>query len=198
MKAINETLLQDVLAYVKKFQQEKGISPSYRNIANHLGIASISTAHKYIHTLESRGMLQMTNIGNIQIPLNLSKGKTQVAPLVGTVACGEPINAEQNIEETFQLPTSIFGSEQLIGLRAQGNSMTGVGIYNGDIVFYYPTNDADNGEIIVALIDNSATIKRLEKKKDYAILHPENPDYKDIITKELIIQGVVKHVVHSF
>ena len=198
MKVINENLLQSVLDYVKQYQLNKGLSPSYRNIAKNVGMSSLETAHRYVHILESRGQLTMTNIGNISTPLNLSKGKTQIAPLIGTVACGDPINAEQNIEETFQLPTALFGSNKLYGLKAKGNSMTGVGIFDGDTVFYYPCSTAEDGEIVVALIENSATIKRLERKKDYAILHPENPEYKDIITKQLVIQGVVKHVVHSF
>lgn len=197
MKVINEKLLQDILDYVKVFQLENGRSPSYRQIAHKVGIASLETAHKYVHILESRGQLKMTNIGNISVPKNLSKGQTTLAPLVGSCACGNPILAIENIEGTFQLPTALFGNGKKMLLHAEGDSMINAGIFNGDLVVANVCNNAEDGDIVVALIDDSATIKRLYKRNGYYILHPENPNYKDIKVKELIIQGVVTQTIHN-
>ena len=96
------------------------------------------------------------------------------------------------------MPTQIFGNEKVMLLHAKGDSMIGAGINDGDLIVATITNYADDGEIVVALINDSATVKRLYRKNGYAILHAENPKYDDIITKELIIQGVVKHVIHNF
>lgn len=198
MRVVNKNKLQEVLDYVKTYQAENGLSPSFRQITHNVAGLSLGTAHSYVNILERQGLIKKTNNGNIAIPTRLSKGSTIIAPMIGSVACGPPIFAEQNIEETYQLPVSLFGDQKLYALRAQGDSMKFAGIFHGDTVFYLPCNDADNGEIVVALIDNEATIKRLEKKKGYALLHPENPDFEDIKTDHLVIQGIVKHVIHSF
>ena len=198
MKITNEEKVMSILEYIKDYQVKEGRSPSYRQLAKAFNFQSIATSQRYIGLLQSRGLIQKSDNGQILVPHNLDKGQTITAPLVGNIACGDPIYAEQNIEETYQLPTAIFGCKQLYSLIAKGNSMTGVGIYDGDHVFYLPCDTAENGDIVVALIDDSATIKRYFKKDRHYVLHPENPDYKDIITKELKIQGVVKHVIHSF
>lgn len=198
MKITSEDKVMAVLNFIKEFQLKQGRSPSYRQIAKAFGFASIATVQRYIALLQGRGLIRKNDNGQIHIPNNLDKGTTITASLVGNVACGEPIYAEQNIEETYQLPTAIFGYSQLVCLIAKGNSMTGVGIYDKDHVFYQPCETAENGEIVVALINDSATIKRFFKKDNYYVLHPENEDYKDIITKEVKIQGIVKFVIHSF
>ena len=197
MKQIDENKLNQLLEFVKNFQIKEGRSPSIRQVANALNITSTATAQKYVKKLHERNLIERDSFGKVITPVNLQAGKTIVAPLVGKVACGSPILAQENIEGLFKLPAEIFGTERLMILRAQGDSMTGVGINDGDLIFSTITNDAKNGDIVVALIDDSATVKRLYKKKGYAILHPENPKYEDIKTKDLIIQGVVKYVVRS-
>ena len=119
-------------------------------------------------------------------------------PILGRIAAGTPIYAEENIEGTYQLPAAIFGNEKVMLLRACGDSMIGVGINDGDIIVANICETADNGDIVVALIEDSATVKTFYKKKGQIILHPENPNYQDIITNDVVIQGVVKHVIHSF
>lgn len=198
MRIINENKVIQVLDFIKDFQLKEGRSPSYRQIAKAVCFPSLATAQKYVNVLNERDLIKRNDFGRITVPTKLTLGKTIVAPLVGEVACGTPILAEENIEGTYQLPSAIFGSEKTMMLRAKGDSMINAGIYDGDLIVATITNSADDGEIIVALINDSATVKRLFRKKDCAILHPENPKYKDIVTKELIIQGVVKHVIHSF
>jgi len=198
MNAINETNVQRVLDYIKDFQRKEGRSPSFRQIAKGCGFSSPVVSQRYISILQKRGMVEKNSAGKIITPNNLSTGPMTLAPVVGSVACGNPIYAEENIEQTLLLPVAIFGSGELCGLYAKGNSMTGVGIFDGDLILYKPCNVAENGDRIVALIGNEATVKTYFKKRGYAILHPENPDYENIVTKELVIQGVVKHVIHSF
>jgi len=197
MKSFDEAKLNQLLEFVKTFQVKEGRSPSIRQVMKAMNFSSTSLAQRYIKKLNERNLIERDSFGKVITPTNLQAGKTIVAPLVGKVACGTPILAQENIEELFKLPVEIFGTERLMILRAQGDSMTGVGINDGDLIFSTITNDAKNGDIVVALIDDSATVKRLYKKKGYAILHPENPKYEDIKTKDLIIQGVVKYVVRS-
>lgn len=196
MKTIRENKVQEVLDYVKKFQFKEGRSPSFRQIAKAVGFSSISTAQKYVKVLKERNLIKQNSVGRIITPANLSTGKTIIAPKVGEVACGSPILAVQNIEKTFSLPTSIFGSEPVMVLDACGDSMIGAGIYHGDLIIARISNTAENGDIVVARIDDSATVKRYFKEKDYYRLHPENPKYNDIIVNEVDIQGVVKQVIH--
>ena len=198
MKKTNEKVVESVLNFIKETQKNEGKSPSYRQICRQMGFASVRTAQHYVLLLKKRGLISQEDNGQIATPINLSKGETIIAPLVGTVACGEPILAEENIEESFQLPTSIFGKKDTMLLRAKGDSMIGVGISDGDLIVAEICNQAEEGQIVVALIDDSATVKTLHFKNNQAILHAENPKYKDIITNELKIQGVVKHVIHSY
>ena len=197
MKVINESKLQEVLDYVNNYQSKNGLSPSFRNISHNVSGLSLATAHSYVNILEKRGLLQKTEFGKINIPLNLSRGQTTLAPLVGSCACGSPILAIENIEGTFQLPTALFGNGKKMLLHAVGDSMINAGIFDGDLIVANICNDADNGDIVVALIDDSATIKRLYKRNGYYILHPENPNYKDIRVKNVVIQGVVTQTIHN-
>lgn len=198
MKVISEDKVIKVLDFIKDFQKKEGRSPSFRQIAKGCSFPSLATAQKYVAILQSRGMIEKNSLGKINIPRNLSKGKTVIAPLVGTIACGTPILAEENIEETFQLPTAIFGNAKSILLRASGDSMTGVGINDGDLIVAEICDTADEGDIVVALLEDSATVKTLHKKNGHIYLHPENPNYKDILADNVIIQGIVKHNIHSF
>lgn len=198
MKVISEDKVIKVLDFIKDFQKKEGRSPSFRQIAKGCSFPSLATAQKYVAILQSRGMIEKNSLGKINIPRNLSKGKTVIAPLVGTIACGTPILAEENIEETFQLPTAIFGNAKSMLLRASGDSMTGVGINDGDLIVAEICDTADEGDIVVALLEDSATVKTLHKKNGHIYLHPENPKYKDIPADNVIIQGIVKHNIHSF
>ncbi len=197
MKVIREDKVQEVLVFIKNFQQKEGMSPSFRQIAKAVSFPSLATAQKYVMILKDRGQIEQNSLGKIVIPSHLSTGKTIVAPLVGNIACGSPILAEQNIEETFRLPTSIFGTEPVMILNACGDSMTGVGIFNGDLIIARISNTAENGDIVVALIDDSATVKRYYKENGKYRLHPENPKYNDIVVDEIQIQGVVKQIIHN-
>lgn len=161
MKIINESKLNQVLDFIKDFQIREGRSPSFRQIAKAVSFPSLETAQRYVKILHDRNLIERDNIGKIVIPTKLEAGKTITASLVGQVACGTPILAEENIEKTVQLPTAIFGNRRSMLLRAKGDSMIGVGINDGDIIVAEICNQADNGQIVVALIDDSATVLSL-------------------------------------
>ena len=198
MKTLDNQKLENLLTYIKDYQKQNGKSPSYRTIMKALKFNDIAMVFRYVNRLYSQGLIKKDNLGCIQTPSKLKAGQTILAPVVGSVACGEPILAIQNIEFTASLPVEIFGNQELCGLYAQGDSMIGAGIFDGDLIFYLPTNVAEDGDIVVALLDDSATVKRYFKKKDGIVLHPENPKYQDIITKDVNIQGIVKRVVRKF
>ena len=198
MKCVNEDLLKRVLDYVETYQIREGKSPTYRDIARALKMNSTSVAHRYVNLLSLQGYLSKDDEGKIEIKENLAPSSSVIAPMVGTVRCGAPIFASENIEESFSLPTEIFGKGKIFLLKAEGDSMVDAGINEGDIIVVTQTCQASDGEIVVALIDDSATVKRFYKKADHVVLHPENKKYDDIICQNVTILGVVKHLIRNF
>lgn len=196
MKVYNEDLLEKLFDYIQTYQSNNGRSPSYRNIMKALGFSSLSMVHRYVDKLISKELIKKNELGEIQISDNLSLGQTILAPIVGVVTCGSPIYAQENIEGMYQLPTEIFGYGKTFILHAEGDSMEGKGIRSGDLLVVKQCDSAEDGDIVVALIDDSATVKTFYKKKDHIVLHPENSKYEDIITKDVKILGKVQHYIH--
>ena len=147
--------------------------------------------------LEEKGQLKRDEFGSIDITYNVKLSQSILAPVVGEVRCGEPIFAQENIESVYRLPTEIFGKDNVFLLHAKGDSMEGVGIREGDLLVVKKCESADNGDIVVALLEDSATVKTFYRKKDHIVLHPENDRYDDIITKDVKILGIVKQFIHS-
>lgn len=197
MKQLSERTEENILEFIKVFQLENGRSPSFREIKSGLNLSSLSLVSRYVSLLENKGSIKKNNLGTIDISYNVNLSQSVLAPLVGQVRCGEPIFAEENIETIYRLPTDIFGKDNLFLLHAIGDSMEGAGIREGDLLVVKKCETADNGEIVVALLDDSATVKRFYKEKDHVVLHPENTKYDDIITKDVKILGVVKQYIHS-
>ena len=157
MKTLNEETLQRVREFNITYQQEYGISPSYRQIMNALNLGSLATVRRYVMQLEQQGILKRNEIGKI-IPLpKLEKGNFVLAPLVGSIVCGIPNPSEENYEDTYALPTDIFGKGHLFMLHAVGNSMIEAGISPGDLLVLRKQDSADDGEIVIALIDGETT-----------------------------------------
>lgn len=197
MKQYNEALLIKLQEYIKNEQVKKGKSPSYREISKNVGFSSISVAYRYVDLLVARGLIEKDDNGVIALSENLSRGQITIAPVVGTVTCGKPILAQESIESVQQLPTQIFGSGDLFLLHAEGDSMIEAGIHDGDLLVVKQSQCAQNGQIVVALIDDSATVKTFYKQKDCVVLHPENSRYDDIVLKDVAILGVVGHCIHK-
>lgn len=198
MRTLDETTLQEVKEFNIAYQKEHGITPSYRQIMHALNLGSLATVRRYVIELERQGELKRDEIGKI-IPLpQLKAGEFTLAPLIGRIACGLPNPSEQDYEETFALPKSIFGNGNLFLLRAFGNSMLEVGISPGDLLVVRQQNTAGNGEIVVALIEGETTLKRLYHKNGKIVLHPENRNMRDIIVDKCDIQGVLVSCIKSY
>jgi repressor LexA len=197
MKVLNEKLLEEICQYIKTYQVRQGRSPSYRNIAGHFNLSSLSLVSRYVDVLTDRGMIAKDEKGKIYSSA-FDSTSVVIAPMVGVVTCGNPILAQENIEAVCSLPTEIFGSGEMFLLTAEGDSMIGRGILSGDVLVVRKTSVAHNGQIVVALIDDSATVKTFIKQQDFVVLHPENEKYDDIITRDVSILGVVEHCIHKF
>lgn len=198
---------QAVLDSIERCIQEKGYGPTVREICTDLGLCSPSTVHVHLKTLEQKGYIVRDPLKSRSISLSPEYGKTKSlsptvsinptfsktvnVPLVGNVAAGEPILAEENITDTISLPTDIVGDAPSFMLSVRGESMIEAGINDGDYVVVKEQPVANNGDIVVALIEDGATVKRFYKEKDHIRLQPENSTMSPIITTNCIIAGKV-------
>lgn len=204
MKLYDEDTLSKIYRFIKQYQKENGKSPTYRQIGHSIGISSSGMVGRYIRQLEMRGLIGKEKNGAVAIDPRLFSGRTRTASLIGTVACGMPIFAEENIEGNFELPVEIFGNEEHFLLHAKGYSMIGKGIYDGDIIVAKRQNTAESGQVVVALIDDEATTKIFIPKKNRFVLKAANDStdengnrcYPDIVTDHCEILGVVDNVIH--
>lgn len=198
MRSKNPELMNKICKYAEQYYLQNGHSPSTSNIANAIGI-SRATAYRYLLAMDDNGMIEYNGQEiRTAVTKKLSKGTTQMA-IVGPVPCGSPEYEEENVEEYVSLPTAIFGKGDFFILRASGDSMIEAGIDDGDLVVIRKQVFADDGDIIVALVDNQNTLKRLyhDNKNKKIILHPENKRLKDIVVDECAIQGVACHVIKA-
>ena len=198
MRTLNQDMLEKVERYITTYQMEKGKSPSYRQIMYETGMTTLSSVFRYVNALENAGCITRTNLGNIETPSNLKHGGTTMIPLVGSVACGAPNIGVEEIEETYAFPTELFGEGEMFMLRTYGDSMIDIGIRKGDLIVVKKQNYANDGDIIVALVDGETTLKRFYKEGNKIILHPENKTMKDIVVKECEIQGVLVSCIKMY
>ena len=191
---------KQILDFIEKFVKEKDYAPSLEEIGRHFKLAK-STIHEHVETLRTKGYLNKIENQPRSIELNKKRGELNLVtiPLLGTIAAGEPIEAFED-PETLEVPKSqLSKSGEHFALKVQGNSMIDEGIFDGDIVVIRKQLDAENGETVVALInDNEVTLKKIYKEKNGFRLQPANPSIKPIYTKELIIQGKVISVIRNF
>ena len=190
----------EVYNFIKKQIEEQGYPPSVREICMAVGLSSPSTVHRYINSLEEKGYIIKDGSKKRAIKLPKQENGVDVlaVPIVGTVAAGMPILAEENIEEYFPLPVNYAAKNDMFMLRVRGESMINAGILDGDYVIIEQQETAKNGEIVVALLDDSATVKTFYKEKDYIRLQPENDSLEPIITKDVKILGKVSGVFRKY
>lgn len=188
----------EILNCIKNNIKFKGYPPAIREICNELDIKSTSTVHSHIIKLENKGYIRRDPLKNRAIEIidteydeNLSKKATIDVPIVGKVTAGEPILAIENIEDTYPLPIELSTKGNLFILNVQGESMIEAGILDGDKIIVRQQKNAENGDIVVALIDDSATVKRYFRKSNYIELRPENSSMYPIISKDVEILGKV-------
>ncbi len=196
---------QAVLDNIEKHIREKGYGPTVREVCQDLGLSSPSTVHVHLKALEETGYIKRDPMKSRSISLTYSLdeestpprilrpefGNVVNVPLVGNVAAGEPILAEENITDTFTLPTEIVGDSPSVMLSVRGDSMIEAGINDGDYVVVKEQPVADNGDIVVAIIDDGATVKRFYKEKSSIRLQPENSSMDPIIVDDCSICGKV-------
>ncbi len=187
---------QRILDFIKSEIQTKGYPPSVREIANAVGLKSTSTVHGHLQRLEKRGLLHRDAMKPRAMEVvgdpSFIRNATVAVPVVGHVQAGTPILAEQNLEDYVPIPEVMLGRGKHFILRVHGESMINAGIMDGDYIIVQQQNYASNGDIIVAMIDDSATVKRFYKENDGMYrLQPENPAMEPIYTKELTIVGEV-------
>lgn len=191
MRTLNQDTLSQMQEYIIAYQKEHGRSPSYRQVQKAMNMSSLNLVQRYVLALEKDGRIERTRLGNISVLPNLKPSGLTITPLLGEIACGQPVDAVENIEESFALPRSIFGNGELFMLRAFGDSMIDIGIKKDDLVVIRKQQTALDGEIVVAMVDGATTLKRIFHKNGKIILHPENSTMKDIIVPHCEIQGVL-------
>ncbi len=198
MRTLNNSLLERMRTYIIEYQKEKGLSPSYRNIMKAMDMSSVSLVQRYVLELEKKGLIKRTNLGNIATLPQLRRTGTTMTPLVGEIACGQPADSFENIEESFPLPKALFGDGELFMLRTFGDSMIDIGIKKNDLIVVKKQSTAENGDIVVAMVNGATTLKRFYRKDGKIVLHPENSEMRDIILKECEIQGVLVSCIKMY
>lgn len=184
----------EIFEFINRHLEKTGYPPTVREIGKALGLHSPSTVHAHLSKLEKSGVLRRDPSKPRAIEVLVDRAKRVMAPgvpLVGQVAAGSPILAEENIEEMLEVPAMLGAEAGDYGLRVRGDSMRDAGILEGDLVIVRPADEATNGEIVVALLGDEATVKRYFREADAIRLQPENPDYEPIITREAEILGRV-------
>jgi len=193
-----------VYNYLKSQIKENGYPPSVREICDAIGLSSTSSVHAHLETLASKGWIRRSKAKNRSIEI-LEEGfysplrEVVNVPILGTVAAGAPIYADENVEDTFPIPVEYLQtSNDHFMLRIRGDSMVDCGIFNNDLVIVRQQSTATNGDIVVALIDDSATVKTYYKERGRFRLQPENSEYSPIIVDEVTILGIVTGLFRKY
>lgn len=192
-----------ILTAIAELAEENQCPPSVRELGERVGMRSPCSVHRHLKTLEAKGYIarrKATNRGIIVlrgIDHRTTPKKTVTIPLVGTVAAGKPLLAEEHIETAYAVSTDLVPDEDSFMLRVKGDSMAGAGIFDGDLVVVRRQPSADNGDIVAALLDDEATVKRFYRENGRIRLQPENPAYEPILVEDVVILGKVTLVVRK-
>ena len=199
-----------ILDFINDFQEKNGFPPTVRDICIGVGLRSTATVFTHLKNLEEKGVLNKSSAKNRAIsvvkeatvtefiPKASSNPEILEVPLVGKVAAGSPILAVENIERTFPLPMDMATNQEMFMLRVQGESMINAGILNGDLIIVARQPTAENGEKVVAMINDEVTVKTFYKENGYFRLQPENDTMEPIITTQLTILGKVVGLFRNY
>lgn len=187
---------REIIEYIKEMILKKGYPPAVREICEAVHLKSTSSVHSHLESLEKNGYIRRdpTKPRTIEIlddDFALTRRELVNVPVIGTVAAGVPILAEQNIEDYLPIPAEILPNKEVFMLKVKGNSMIEAGIYNGDKVIVAKQPNAENGDKVVALVDDSATVKTFYKENGHFRLQPENSSMDPIILDQVEILGKV-------
>ena len=194
---------QEILDYLKNTILSTGYPPTVREICEAVNLKSTSSVFQHLEKLEKNGYIRRDEskpraIEIVDDNYNMLRRETVSVPMVGQVAAGQPLLAVQNIESYFPIPAEYMPNAQSFMLRVKGDSMINIGIFDGDTIIVQQQNTANNGDVIVALVDDSATVKTFYKEKDHIRLQPENDDMDPIIVDNCLILGKVFGVMRFF
>lgn len=194
-----------ILNYIRHFIGLYGYPPSVREICKATGLSSSSTVHGHLTRLASKGYIRRDPARSRAIelltnyPATCQTPKNMVSiPLLGKITAGQPILAIENIEDVFPLPSELTGSEDAFMLNVKGDSMIEAGIFNNDYLIVRPQDDAENGNIVVALLDDEATVKYFYREQDFIKLVPANKNMQPIYVREVTILGKVISLYRRF
>ena len=194
MRSKNPDTMKRIIEFVEEYYLRYNQSPSTRVIGERIGMSK-GMVYNYLIEMDEKGMI--TYDGKTITNDRINKINTGFigVPVVGSIACGVPNLAEEDIEEYIPLPEKLFGKGDFFILRAKGQSMIDAGIDEGDLVVVRKQNAAENGQIAVALVDGEGTLKRIYKEDGQIRLHPENSSMNDIFVTDCEVQGVAVHVI---
>jgi repressor LexA len=186
---------QEIFDFVRRYGEAHGYPPTVRDIGRALGLASSSTVHAHLANLQKAGLLRRDPTKPRAIELLVDRVRSVAGggglPLIGAVPAGSPILAEENVEEYVEVPPIAGGEAGEYVLRVQGDSMRGAGILDGDHVVVHRQETAQDGDIVVAMLDGEATVKRFYREADHVRLQPENPTMEPIRSSEVVVLGRV-------
>lgn len=189
---------KQILDYIVYFFKNNGYSPSFEEIREHFGLSALSTVHEHVTTLVNKGYLKRDEGRDRGIYLPTKKKDYLEIPLAGSIVCGYPIEAIETVGSVIKVAREPGLRGNLYALLAKGDSMINDGIFNGDIIIVRKQSTADDGNVVVATINNEATLKRFYKEKDRIRLQPANPAFSAIYSKEVEIRGVVVKIIRNF
>jgi len=196
MRHKDNELLEAMYDYVVEYKNENSISPSYGDIGNHFGIDR-STACRYMKVLEKEGRLEILGHRSIRIAEEKVFDDSVQVPVLGNIACGAPIFADGRVQEYMAVSASALRGKEHFIVTAQGDSMINIGINDGDLVLVEAADTADEGSVVVALLDDEATLKRFyrDKENQKILLVPENDNYETRVVDYCRIQGIARKVI---
>ena len=189
---------KEILEFVVGYIKEKGISPSYDEIRDKFGLSALSTVHEHITELVDKGFLRRDERKERGLYLPAKRQQYIEVPLVGAIACGQPIEAIEMPDEYVRIAREGSLRGNIYALKAKGDSMVREGIFNGDYIIVKKQSTAENGDTVVAIIDdNQATLKKYYQEKEKIRLQPANPEFAPIYRTEVEIRGVVVKIIRN-
>lgn len=200
MSRKTEEKLMKVLNYITDYIEDNGFPPTVREMCVALDIGSTATAHYYLEKLSDAGYIKKADFKNrcLEVLSNPNRPNVNGIPVVGKVAAGLPITAVENIDDYIKLPENMFNGDNLFILNVTGESMINAGIFDGDKIIIRQQSTANNGDKVIALIDDSATVKTFYKENDHIRLQPENDNMQPIIVPNCQILGVVVGLIRKY
>ncbi len=189
---------KEIYDFLEAFIEREGYSPSIREVAGHFGISAMG-ARDHLLALEKKGYIQSGS--NTSRSFVLSRSKTEEVleiPILGHVAAGQPLLAEENLNGSVKLPSALFSHNSLFALYVEGDSMINAGIFEGDLAIFHQQEQVENGEIVVAMVEEAVTLKRFYREKSRVRLQAENPEYSPIYASDIRILGRLVHLIRNY